>query len=94
MIEDSSLPKRWSVYILHCVDGSLYCGVALDVEARLEVHRAGKGARYTRGRGPLDLVYREEVGTRSDALRRELQIKALTREDKLALIGVVRYPAS
>lgn len=77
----------WRLYLLRCGDGTLYCGIALDVEARLESHRAGKGARYTRGRGPLELVYVEPCGTRSRALRREREVKALSREAKLALIG-------
>ena len=76
----------WYLYILRCKDGSLYTGITTDVEKRLEAHRSGKGAKYTRGRGPLELVYREECGDHSDALRRELEIKALTREEKLTLI--------
>ncbi len=76
----------WHLYILRCGDGSLYTGITTDVEKRLETHRAGKGAKYTRGRGPLELVYREECGTHSDALKRELTVKALTREQKQLLI--------
>ena len=76
----------WHLYILRCKDDSLYTGITTDVEKRLEVHRAGKGAKYTRGRCPLELVYREECGTHSDALKRELEIKALTRQQKLLLI--------
>ena len=56
------------------------------MEKRLEVHRSGKGAKYTRGRGPLELVYREFCGTHSDALKRELRVKAMTREEKLLLV--------
>lgn len=74
--------KIWFAYILRCGDGSLYTGITTDVEARLEVHRSGKGAKYTRGRGPLELVYREECGNHSDALKRELAIKALPRDEK------------
>lgn len=77
----------WYLYILRCRDGSLYTGITTDVEKRLEAHRSGKGAKYTRGRAPLELVYREVCGTHSDALKRELEIKALPREQKLALIG-------
>lgn len=77
----------WKLYILRCGDGSLYTGITTDVEKRLEVHRSGKGAKYTRGRGPLELVYSEECGTHSDALKRELEIKALPREEKQRLIG-------
>lgn len=75
----------WWVYLLRCGDGTLYCGIALDVEARLKQHREGKGAKYTRGRGPLELVHREACATRADALRRERQIKRMRREAKLAL---------
>lgn len=77
----------WKLYILRCGDGSLYTGITTDVEKRLETHRSGKGAKYTRGRGPLELVYQEECGTHSDALKREREIKALPREEKLRLIG-------
>ncbi len=77
----------WSVYLLRCGDGTLYCGIALEVAARLEQHRAGKGAKYTRGRGPLKLVYSEACGTRAVALRRERAIKRLRREAKLRLCG-------
>ena len=76
----------WSLYLLRCGDGTLYCGIALDVGARLEQHRAGKGAKYTRGRGPLELVYEEACGTRPEALRRERDVKRLSRAEKLALI--------
>ena len=82
------MEKSWKLYILRCGDGSLYTGITVDVQARLDAHRAGKGAKYTRGRGPLELVYTEEVGTHSDALKRELQVKALTRENKDRLCGL------
>ena len=76
----------WHLYILRCRDGSLYTGITTDVERRLEAHRRGKGAKYTRGRGPLELVYREECGDHSAALKRELEIKALPRAKKQELI--------
>ena len=76
----------WYLYILQCGDGSLYTGITTDVEKRLEAHRSGKGAKYTRGRSPLELKYREACGTHSDALKRELEVKHLSREEKLALI--------
>ncbi len=85
-----SMEKCWSVYILHCGDGSLYTGVAVDVAARLEVHRSGRGAKYTRGRGPLELVYAEECGSHSEALKREWAIKELSREEKWKLIEKCR----
>ena len=80
------MDKQWYVYMLRCRDGSLYTGITMDVQARLETHRSGKGAKYTRGRGPLELVYTEQCADKSTALKREMQIKALTREEKLKLI--------
>ena len=80
------MANTWKLYILRCGDGSLYTGITTDVPKRLEAHRSGKGAKYTRGRGPLELVYREECGDHSSALKRELEIKALTREEKEKLI--------
>ena len=80
------MDKRWYLYILRCGDGTLYTGITTDVKARLVQHRCGKGAKYTRGRGPLELVYSEECGTHSDALKRELVIKSLSREEKQNLI--------
>ena len=80
------MEPTWYLYILRCGDNTLYTGITTDVEKRLEVHRCGKGAKYTRGRGPLELVYREACGTHSDALRREWEIKKLSREEKIRLI--------
>ena len=76
----------WFVYILRCGDGTLYTGVTDDVQRRLAAHRAGKGAKYTRGRGPLELVYTQKQPDKSAALRREVQIKKLTRPQKEQLI--------
>lgn len=80
------MKNSWKLYMLRCRDGSLYTGITTDVEKRLAAHNAGKGAKYTRGRGPLELVYREDCGDHSAALKRELEIKALTREEKTKLI--------
>ena len=77
----------WWVYILRCGDGTLYTGIALDLDARLAQHRSGAGARYTRGRGPLELVYREPACTRAAASRREAAIKRRPRRAKLELIA-------
>ncbi|MBQ3503481.1 MAG: GIY-YIG nuclease family protein [Oscillospiraceae bacterium] len=77
----------WYLYILRCRDGSLYTGITTDVDKRFLAHSEGRGAKYTRGRAPLELVYREECGSHSDALKRELQIKALTKAEKEKLIG-------
>ena len=80
------MDKMWNVYILRCGDGSLYTGISTDVARRLEEHRSGKGAKYTRSRGPLELAYTEECPDKSAALKRELEIKALSRTEKLKLI--------
>ena len=80
------MEKGWYLYILRCRDGSLYTGITTDVQTRLEAHRAGKGAKYTRGRGPLELVYSENCGDHSAALKREAQIKSLPRAGKMKLI--------
>ena len=77
----------WYVYMLRCGDGTLYTGVTDDVERRLAAHRAGKGAKYTRGRGPLELVYQEQVPDKSAALRQEYQIKRLPKQEKEGLIA-------
>ena len=79
--------KSWSLYILRCGDGSLYTGIAVDVQKRYEAHCSGKGAKYTRGRGPLTLLYQELCGDHSTALKREVQVKRLTRQEKEALIA-------
>lgn len=80
------MDKTWFVYILECGDGSLYTGITDDVQRRLRSHETGKGAKYTRGRGPLKLRYQEECESYSHALRREYQIKRLTRHEKLKLV--------
>lgn len=80
------MDNSWKLYILRCSDGSLYTGITTDVEKRLAAHNAGKGAKYTRGRGPLELVYSEYCGDHSTALRREMEIKSLKRDEKLKLI--------
>lgn len=82
------MDKTWYVYLLRCGDGSLYCGITDDVSRRLEAHTAGKGAKYTRGRGPLELVYTEACESHSDALKREIAIKRMKRTEKLALAGI------
>lgn len=78
---------KWTVYILRCADNSLYTGVATDVDARLARHNAGKGAKYTRGRRPVKLVYREAANGRSAALKRELAIKRMPVAAKRRLTG-------
>jgi putative endonuclease len=75
----------WFVYVVRCRDGSLYTGIARDVNARVDKHNQGRGARYTRGRRPVAIVHVERKGSQSSALRREAAIKALPRKAKLAL---------
>ncbi len=77
----------WQVYVLRCGDGTLYTGIARDAGARLRRHEAGKGARYTRGRGPLVMVLLEDAASQGDALRREAAIRRLGRAGKEALIS-------
>jgi putative endonuclease len=74
------------VYLLECGDGSLYTGIAVDLQKRLSQHVAGKGAKYTRGRGPLQVRYVEVQPDKSSALRREIAIKRLSRAQKWKLI--------
>jgi putative endonuclease len=80
----------WFVYIARCADGTLYVGVALDVAARIAEHDAGRGARYTRGRGPLRVLATRRCRGQGDALRLERAIKRLTRDEKLVLTASPR----
>ncbi|MBU5467424.1 GIY-YIG nuclease family protein [Virgibacillus sp. MSJ-26] len=74
------------VYILRCKDNSLYTGYTNDLEHRLEMHRSGKGAKYTRGRGPFQVMFVEKHPTKESAMTREYEIKQLTRRGKMLLI--------
>lgn len=74
------------MYLLECADGSLYCGWTNHLSERVEAHNAGRGAKYTRGRRPVTLVYYEEFATRQEAMQREAVIKRLTRQEKKKLI--------
>jgi putative endonuclease len=78
---------KWVVYILECSDNSLYTGITNDLERRLEEHRTGRGAKYTKHRSPLRVRYTEYRGTKNAALIREAAIKSLARSEKLALIA-------
>jgi putative endonuclease len=80
-------PREWSVYILRCCDGSLYTGIAKDVESRLKQHGLGRGAVYTRTHRPLQILHRESNLTRSEALVREAKIKALPKSKKEKMAG-------
>ena len=76
----------WNVYIVVCADNTLYTGIAKNIEARIAQHNSGKGAKYTRARLPVTMVYHEDCNTQSDALKREYAIKQLSRSKKLQLI--------
>ena len=78
--------KTWYVYILRCRDDTLYTGITDDVERRLAAHNSGKGAKYTRSRRPVEVVYTEVCEDHSAALKREIAIKKLRREEKLHLL--------
>src|SRR4030095_15408913 len=82
----------WTVYILECADGSLYTGITNDLDRRLAEHAAGKGAKYTKGRGPFRLMYSETREGRAEASRRETAIKLLCRAKKLQLFGGSNSP--
>ena len=77
----------WTVYILECSDRTLYTGISLNVKQRIVHHVKGKGAKYTKGRGPFKLVFTELKGTKGEALKREREIKSLRRQEKLTLIS-------
>jgi len=76
----------WTVYILRCADGTYYTGITNDLAQRIKAHENGTGAKYTRGRGPFQIAYQEECESRSQATKREIAIKALSRAEKTALI--------
>lgn len=78
-------------YILKCSDNTLYTGWTNDIEKRLAAHNQGQGAKYTRGRTPVELVYLEEFPTRQEAMKREAAIKKLPKEDKLKLIRNCKF---
>ncbi|MEC4726217.1 GIY-YIG nuclease family protein [Shewanella sp. D64] len=79
---------KWFLYMIECANGHLYTGVTIDIERRFREHESGgpKAAKFLRGKGPFKLVYQEEVGDRSGALKRELEIKSWSRKKKLALL--------
>ena len=87
VIEADGMQNCWYVYIVQCSDDSLYTGVARDVERRIRQHNDGRGAKYTRARRPVRLVHSEPAADRGSALRREQQIKRMTRLSKKRLIA-------
>jgi putative endonuclease len=83
-----SVPRPFSLYILRCADGTLYTGIAADVARRIDEHaRGSRGAKFLRGKGPLELVFEEAAGDRAAASRLEYRVKRLTRAEKLELIA-------
>jgi putative endonuclease len=91
MLDERTQMSHW-IYILKCIDKTLYTGYAVDVDKRCAKHNSGKGgAKYTRCRLPVEVVYREEYDTKSDALKREYQIKQMSRLEKLKLIKCPIY---
>ncbi len=84
---DDHVVEEWFVYIVECADGSFYTGITNDLDRRVDEHNAGKGARYTRGRGPVSLRYHEIQLDRSKASVRECEIKAMSRQGKQKLIA-------
>ena len=81
--------NKWFVYVLRCADGTLYTGIAKDVNRRRDQHNAGTASRYTRSRLPVELVYQEAHASRGSALRREAAIKTLSRRQKESIILMV-----
>lgn len=77
----------WFVYLVKCQDDSFYCGLTNDVDRRLKMHNSGQGAKYTKIRRPVTLIYSEQFETRLEAMRREIKIKTFTREAKEKLIA-------
>ena len=77
----------WTVYILECSDNTLYTGISQNVNQRIAAHENGKGAKYTKTRGPFKLVYTEQKETKGEALKREREIKNFPRKEKLKLIS-------
>jgi len=78
--------KAWFLYIIRCKDNVLYTGITTDVQRRFNVHQAGKGAKFLRGKEPLELVYQKEIGSHSDALKEEIRIKKLSKAAKEEMI--------
>ncbi len=80
----------WFLYIVECADASYYTGITTDIDRRIDEHNTGKGAKYTQGRGPVSVVYTEKFEDRSQASKREFEIKTLTKEQKKKLIQSLR----
>lgn len=78
--------EGWSLYLIRCSSGQLYTGITTDVDRRFAEHQQGKGAKFLRGKGPLELVFAALIGDRSDALKMEIRVKKLRRSKKELLI--------
>ena len=87
---DETTNKAWFLYLVRCADGSLYTGITNNVPRRCKQHNAGTASRYTRCRLPVELIYQESQASRSVALKRELAIKAMSRQEKESLIRLER----
>ena len=89
--EGSQGTMDWTVYILRCADGTLYTGITNDLERRISEHQSGQGAKYTRGRGPFELVFNEPYRNRAEASRREIEVKSMKRAQKLKLVTDIQF---
>lgn len=87
MKDDKMYKSNHYVYIVQCSDGTLYTGWTTDIQSRMKAHNSNTGAKYTRGRGPVHLLYSEFFETKNEALKREKQIQKMTRPKKLELIN-------
>lgn len=79
--------KNWYVYIVKCADGTLYTGITNDLKKRITAHNEGKGAKYTRGRGPVEILYKKRCKDKSAAAKKEAKIKQLNKKEKLEIIN-------
>lgn len=81
--------KTWYLYMVRCKGDVLYTGITTNVQRRFTEHQAGKGAKFLRGKAPLELVYQREIGSHSDALKLEIKTKKLSKAEKEAIIAAV-----
>ena len=87
MTDIQTVNSIWLVYIIHCSDGSLYTGITKNIANRLSKHENGTGAKYTKGRGPFQIVFTEKFSDRAQATKREIQIKKISKQKKIQLIN-------
>jgi putative endonuclease len=85
--------KDWYIYILKCADGSFYTGITTNLVERVKRHNSGDGAKYTRSRRPVTLVYSERIGLKSEAKVKEIEIKSLSRKNKEDIINGCGFPS-